>query len=124
MLNQIILWSLFICPFFLLFFFHKKNLKRFVGSALFGSILLTILFQMANRFQWCEVKENIPILTDVTSFVYGVFFIGTILILALTYGDCMRYMLLNAAIDAVQAFILNAVFEHLGIYKLVNMTPL
>lgn len=62
-------------------------MKRFIPAGLFGALALTIIFQIAEKLNWWEIKETIFPLTD-----------------------------------AVLAFGINNLYEHLGIYKLIKIT--
>jgi hypothetical protein len=86
---------------------------------LFGSLVLTFIFQIADKFEWWVIKENIPILENTTTFVYGLFLGGTIIILYFTYNNFIIYMVTNLIIDALLSFGISKWYEHLGIYKLV-----
>jgi hypothetical protein len=119
--NQILLWASLILPWFVLLFLKKQGVKRFFPAGLFGALLLTIIFQIADNYQWWKVEENIPILTDVTPFVYGTFLVGTVIILYFTYGKFLVYLITNLIIDAVLSFGISNWYEHLNIYKLINI---
>lgn len=61
MFNQILLWTLLIAPWFLLFFLKKNKLRRFFPAGIFGSLVSTFVFQLA-EFHWWEIQENIILL--------------------------------------------------------------
>nr|WP_040513517.1 hypothetical protein [Gracilibacillus halophilus] len=120
-MNQMLLWSSFILPWLLLIPLQRKQMKRFLPAALFGALLLTIVFQVAEQFRWWEIQENIIILTSVTPFVYGIFLVGTIIILYFTYFNFWVYIITNLIIDAFLSFGVNALYEYLGIYRLIHI---
>ncbi len=122
MFNQILLWTLLLGPWLLLFFLKKNKLKRFFPAGVFGSLVLTFVFQLADRFKWWEIKENIILLTNTTTFVYGLFLVGTVIIMYFTYGKFLLYMLTNLVMDSLLAFGISKWYEYLGIYKLINIT--
>lgn len=121
MFNQILLWFLLIAPWFLLIPLKKNKVKRFFPAGLFGSLLLTLIFQIADRFKWWEIKENIILLTNNTTSVYGIFLVGTIIILYFTYVRFWIYIITNLIIDCILVFGISTWYEHLGIYKLINI---
>lgn len=121
MFNQILMWSLLILPWFILLFLNKQGVKRYFPGGLFGALVLTIIFQVADKYNWWIIQDNIAILSNTTSFVYGAFLIGTIVILYFTFGKFWIYLITNLIIDALLSFGLNKWYEYLHIYKLVNI---
>ncbi|MDE5053298.1 hypothetical protein NDK25_13760 [Niallia taxi] len=121
MFNQILLWSFFILPWLVLFFLKKHKVKRYFPGGLFGALILTVIFQIAEKYHWWTIEENIPILTNVTTFVYGSFLVGTIIILYFTFGNFIKYLVTNLIIDSLLSFGISKWYEHLNIYKLVNI---
>ncbi|MDQ0300374.1 hypothetical protein J2S78_002821 [Salibacterium salarium] len=121
MFNQLLLWSTFIIPWFALIPLNKTDVKKFIPAALFGALILTFVFQVADKFNWWEIEENIILLTNTTPFVYGLFFVGTIIILYFTYHHFLFYLLTNLIIDGFLSFGISKWYEHLGIYKLINI---
>ncbi|MBP3951144.1 hypothetical protein [Bacillus suaedae] len=124
MFNQFLLWSTLIIPWLALIPLNKNIVKSFIPSSLFGALLLTFIFQIADKFSWWEITENIILLSNITPFVYGVFLVGTIIILYFTYHSFLFFMLTNLIIDALLSFGISKWYEHLGIYKLININSL
>lgn len=122
MFNQIVLWSLLLVPWLLLIPLRCSAVRRFLPSALFGALLLTIIFQMAEKYEWWIIEDNIPILSNITPFVYGLFLVGTVIILHFTYGRFFLYILTNLIVDAGLSFGLDLWFQHLGIYRLERIS--
>jgi hypothetical protein len=114
---QTIMWLLFIGPWFLLLLFDTERLKRFFPVGVFAALILTIVFQIAERFNWWVIKENIFFLTNVTPFVYGAFLVGTVLIFYFSYPSFTRYMIFNIVFDLLQAFVMHPLFIWAGIYE-------
>ncbi|SFL56727.1 hypothetical protein [Salibacterium qingdaonense] len=121
MFNQLLLWATFILPWFALIPLNNTRIKKVFPSALFGTLILTFVFQVADRFEWWQIEENIFLLTNITSFVYGLFFAGTIIILYFTHHHFWLYMTTNLIIDAFLSFMVSTWYEHLGIYELINI---
>ncbi|WP_433750798.1 hypothetical protein [Falsibacillus pallidus] len=121
MFVQLLMWSLLILPWFLLLFFHSNKLKRFFPAGIFSSLILTFIFQIADKFDWWIVQKNIPLLANITTNAYGLFLVGTIIIIYFTYGNFFKYMIVNLVVDVFLSFIAGKWFEHLGIYRLENI---
>lgn len=124
MFTLLLLWSMLILPWFVLIPLKSYQVKRFFPAGLFGALLLTVVFQMADAFDWWKVTRTIPLFTNITSFVYGLFLVGTIVILYFTYGHFWRYFITNLVVDAFLAFLVSPWFEYLGIYELHRIHPL
>ncbi len=118
------MWILLIGPWFLLLFFDKERVKRFFPVGVFAAIILTIVFQIAERFNWWVIKENIFFLTNITPFVYGAFLVGTILIFYISYSRFTIYLILNIVFDLFQAFVMHPVFIWAGIYEERNINSI
>ncbi|MFA9455975.1 hypothetical protein ACERJO_04305 [Halalkalibacter sp. AB-rgal2] len=121
MFNQFVLWTLFLAPWVLLIFINQQVVKRYLPAALFGALIITIVFQIADNFNWWVIKENIFILNVVTPFVYGAFLVGTVIILALTFQRFWLFIMVNLVIDAILSFVISPWFERIGLYQLQEM---
>jgi hypothetical protein len=121
MFNRILLWTVFILPWILLIFFDKKRIKRFMPAGLFSALIMTIIFQLAERLNWWVVKETIFPLTNTTPFVYSFYIVTPVIVLYFTFNSFLIYMLVNAIIDAIYAFGITKWMEYLGIYEFNNI---
>jgi hypothetical protein len=121
MFNRILLWTVFILPWILLIFFDKKRIKRFMPAGLFSALIMTIIFQLAERLNWWVVKETIFPLTNTTPFVYSFYIVVPVIVLYFTFNSFLIYMLVNAIIDAIYAFGITKWMEYLGIYEFNNI---
>ncbi|MCA0753528.1 hypothetical protein KP806_00575 [Paenibacillus sp. N4] len=121
MFNKIMLWAFLLLPWPTLLFLGKKSVKRYMPVAVFVSLLVTILFEVAHSLKWWVLIDQIVpwgYITNV-SFVYGIFLVGTIWIFHYTYRNFWLYLLVNAVIDGLFMFVLSNFFEG-RIYNLVN----
>jgi hypothetical protein len=116
--------GLFIISWATVFFLPKQSIKKYLPASTFVTILLLIQCMLSNPFKWWTVKGGLlnKILTELC-FVLGPFFVGTIWIFRLTFGNFWLYMVVNTMMDALFAFPMNALFEKLKVYKLVNWKP-
>lgn len=118
---QIVMWVFFIAPWLLLFAVDKERVKRYMAVSLFGVVLLTMVFQIADRFNWWEVNKTLFFFVNMTPFPFGIFIIGTLFIFYFTYPGFWMFMIINAAFDLFQAFVMSPIFEKLDIYTLKEM---
>ncbi|WP_404351053.1 hypothetical protein LG311_08135 [Sutcliffiella horikoshii] len=121
MFVQLVMWSFLLLPWLLLIPLDKPKVKRYFPAGLFGALVLTFVFQMAEKFDWWEIKQNIVLLDNITPFVYGVFLVGTVIILYFTYERFIVFFVTNLIVDSFLSFGLSKWYEYLGIYELINM---
>jgi hypothetical protein len=123
LLNQVLLWLGLITPWLTLFFLKTDSIKRYMPVAVFVSLLLTIIYEIAYTYNWWELKEYIVpwgYITNV-SFVYGTFLVGTIWIFHFTYLNFKLYMITNIIVDAIFSFGLLQFTGWLGIDEFINL---
>ena len=114
-----------ILPWFTAPFLGKNIFFRYTSVAVFTNILWSILSVIANKKRWWKadpfflkkVKIDLP-------FVGGIYFITTLWVFKLTFGDFKRYFALNALIDFLLAFPVVKFYDKMGAFKLRKMTNL
>ena len=122
MTDKLLLWITWIVPWFSLLFLKKDMIKRYMPVAVFTALLVTIVFEIAYALRWWEMLERIVPWGTITnvSFVYGLFIVGTIWIFYFTYRNFWLFLAVNAAVDALQAFVFDGLFEG-RVYRLVRI---
>lgn len=94
-----------------------------MAVSLFMVALYTILFQMAEVWNWWKVNNNVFFLTNVSAFVYGFLLVATIYAFYLSYPNFLLFLILNVIIDFLQAFVISPfIFQKLGLYTMEEMT--
>jgi hypothetical protein len=92
--------------------------------AIFTNILWSIISVIANKKKWWKanpfILKNVPI--DIP-FVAGIYFITTLWVFKLTYGNFKKYFALNAIIDFILSFPIVKFYDKMGAYKLRKMPP-
>lgn len=122
-MGQILSWLLLVGPWLIIFFLNKKRVKHFLSVAFFTLIINTIHFQMAQVWDWWTITDNVPFLTSVSSFAYGLLPVTTLLVFYFTYPKPWLFFGVNIAMDAFQAFIISPyVFEKVGLYQMTGMS--
>ncbi|WP_309118899.1 hypothetical protein [Paenibacillus sp.] len=122
MTDKFLLWIALVVPWFSLFFLKKNVIKRYMPVAVFTVLIVTVVFEIAHALKWWKMLEWIVpwgYITNV-SFVYGTFAVGTIWIFFFTYRNFWMYLATNAAVDALQAFVFDNLFEG-RVYRLVRL---
>ena len=121
---QVISWIFFLLPWVLLFPLNSSRVKRFTPAGLFSALFITIIFQIAEKWNWWTVTNNLFFLTNISSFVYGFLIVATILVFYFTYPSFLLYMIFNLIIDAIQAFIVSPLFIKSGLYDFHKINAL
>ncbi|MCX8132211.1 MAG: hypothetical protein N3I35_19215 [Clostridia bacterium] len=101
-MQQIILWSLLIVPWFTLIFIGQTNLRRFMPVALFVTVINTLIYQAAYYYNWWRESglfgwdkvANVP-------WVFSAYLVITIWIFRFTYGRFWLYLATNLILDAL-----------------------
>lgn len=103
-------------------FLGKRVFKQFTGVAIFTDVLWCIISVIANKKKWWKadpfILKKVPIDTP---FVFGMYFITTLWVFKLTYGNFKKYFTLNAMIDFVLAFPIVNFYDKMGAFKLKKM---
>lgn len=105
-------------------FLGKQAFKRFTSVAIFTNILWSLLSVIANKMQWW--KANLIFLKNVLvdiPFVIGMYFVTTIWVFKLTYGNFKKYLALNALLDFLLAFPIVKFYDKMGAFRLRKMRP-
>lgn len=119
---KLALVSCLVIPWLTLFF--MENYKRYVPVAIFTSLIMTIVFEIAYTYKWWIIHEHIlpwGYITDV-SFAYGLFAVGTIWIFYLTFHKFWIYVLTNLSFDILMAYVGLNILQILGVATIKNIT--
>jgi len=104
MSNYIFLWGTIILPWLTFPLLNKGEIKRYMPVALLGSLLATIVAEVAVSLHWWIVKDNIFPFHNIAPYIYGVFPVGIIWIFKYTKKHFVVFMLVNAALDFVLSY--------------------
>lgn len=68
------MYVLFIAPWFTFLFFGKNEFRRFLPTATFSSLVISLISELSKSRKWWKVKKPIipSLATDIT-FVFGLF---------------------------------------------------
>ncbi|MDR3560373.1 MAG: hypothetical protein P4N59_02870 [Negativicutes bacterium] len=104
MSNYIFLWGTIILPWFTLPFLNRDEIKHYMPVALLGSLIATIVAELAVSLDWWIVKDNIFPFHNIAPYIYGAFPVGIIWIFKFTKKHFVVFMLVNAAFDFVLSY--------------------
>ena len=111
-------------PWVTLVFLPKRSIQEFLPVSFIASILVAGISAMAVRYKWWIVDGGWKsrVFND-TSFILGPFFVGTLWIFHISFGNFKRYFLVNLIMDLMFSYPLNYLFQRFKLYRLVNFTP-
>ncbi len=110
---HLLLWILLIVPVLFLFLMKKEDLKRFMPVTLFAAVTSGIIYEIGIMAGFWHFREiAFPFV------MYGAPAAATIWVFRFTYGRFGLYLVTNAIIDLVFAFIVVPWFNRMGLIGL------
>lgn len=112
-----------ILPWFTIPLLGKTSFKRFLPSAIFISLIVSIVHFIAKqrKWWWWWYEKIHPKEPGGVPFIFGPYLVGTLWILKWTYGKFSRYIILNLIIDGAFTYGLVNYLQKFGIASLVRM---
>lgn len=114
--------ALLIIPWLTVPFMKKQSFIRFLPVASLISIILSVFSTIANRKRWWVTKS--PLFSGLPidfAYILGPYFVGTLWVFKLTYGNLPKYLFTNIVLDFMSAYPLLYLSEKLGIVKFKKM---
>ena len=109
--------AMLIVPWLTVPFMGKKSFFRFLPVASFVNLFLSVLAVIANKKKWWVNKSPLsPGFVDFT-YILGPFFVATLWVFKLTYGNFLKYLITNMVIDAINAYPFAQIWEKVGVFK-------
>ncbi|MED3574189.1 hypothetical protein [Cytobacillus praedii] len=103
-------------------FVGKASIKRFLPAALFMAFIVRVVNFIAKKRKWWWWYEKIHhSVSGSFPFVWGSFFVGSLWVLKFTYGNFMKFMGLNLAVDSIFTYVIEPYLQKFGIASLVRM---
>lgn len=100
----------------------RNTFIRFLPVATFVNFIIALISIPANNRNWWKVKNPLfPKSVIDFSYILGLFFIGTIWIFKLTFGNFLKYFIVNVLMDALLAFPVANFFKKIGVFKFKKM---
>lgn len=121
--NQVILWSMFILPWFSLFFTKMDDIKRYMPVALFATITSILIAEIGDTLKWWTFMETAYPLHNM-SYIYGLNPVSLIWIMKFTYRRFWLFIIADAILNVGFAYLLLGYFLHSrGIFSYITLTP-
>ncbi|WHY67092.1 hypothetical protein [Neobacillus sp. SuZ13] len=110
-----------ILPWLTVPFMGKRSFFRFLPVASFVNLVLSVFNLICYRKKWWVTKNPIsPGPIDFT-YILGPYFVATLWIFKLTFGNFPKYLLTNMVLDVINAFPLPYIGKKFGIVNFIKM---
>ncbi|MED3727802.1 hypothetical protein HPB58_10980 [Priestia filamentosa] len=116
--------AMIIIPWLTVPFMGKKAFFRFLPVASFINLFLSLLSLKANKRRWWMNKNPLSPGSVDFSYILGPYYVATLWIFKLTYGNFPKYLLTNMILDFINAFPFASIWEKVGIFKFQKMKHL
>lgn len=114
--------GMLIIPWLTVPFMGKNSFFRFLPVACFTNLFISVLSLVANKKNWWKNKNPLsPGPIDFT-YILGPFFVATLWIFKLTYGNFPKYLITNMVLDAISSFPFSQIWEKVGVFKFKKVT--
>ena len=113
--------AMIIIPWLTVPFMGKKSFLRFLPVASFINLFLSLFSLTANKKKWWVNKNPLSPGSVDFSYILGPYYVATLWIFKLTYGNFPKYLITNMMLDLVNAFPLGSIWEKVGIFKFQKM---
>ncbi|QPC46489.1 hypothetical protein [Mangrovibacillus cuniculi] len=118
-----ILYALLCLPWLLLPFIGKNTFKTYGPAAIFMAHLIRIESEIAEKRNWWKIKPVIrPFNRSESPLIWGIFFIGSLVVLKWFYGRFWLYLGANLVLNALFSYPFYYIMRKLGIAKFVRLS--
>jgi hypothetical protein len=123
MRNQIIMWALFVVPWFTLFFMKGETIKRYMPVAILSSLGVVLLNEISLSLGWWSFPEKAYPLQIIHPDFIGLFPVMTIWIFRFTYRKFLLFILTEIIVNLLFSFLfVRLLLGSLGIVSVTGMT--
>ncbi len=119
---RLILVLILILPWFTIPFLGKESVKKFLPTSLCICVAVRIINHIAKKRKWWWFYEKLhPRLTGVFPLLWGPFFVSSMWVLKLTYGNLLKYLMFTQVSHFFFTYFIMDWFRNAGILSLVRM---
>ncbi|MDN3017217.1 hypothetical protein PH210_13545 [Paenibacillus sp. BSR1-1] len=110
-----------ILPWLTVPFMGKRSFFRFLPVASFVNLILSVFSLFCYKKKWWITKNPLsPGPIDFT-YILGPYFVATLWIFKLTFGNFPKYIMTNMVLDLINAFPLPYIGNKVGVVKFIKM---
>ncbi|MEC1526208.1 hypothetical protein P9D43_30025, partial [Neobacillus niacini] len=106
--------AMIIIPWLSVLFMDKKSLFRFLPVASFVNLFISVFSVISNKRRWWVNKNPLSPGNVDFSYILGPYFVATLWIFKLTYGNFPKYFITNVLLNTLNAFPMAYVWEKVG----------
>lgn len=113
--------AMILIPWLTVPFMGRRSFFRFLPVASFINLFISVFSVKANMKKWWINKNPLfPGYVDF-SYILGPYYVATLWIFKLTYGNFQKYLIINVLLNVINAFPFISVAERVGIFKFKKM---
>lgn len=121
--RKLLAWAILILPWFTVPFIGKRAFIRFLPATTFVDLILSLFSVIAGKKKLWKVNNPLfPFSSLDFSFILGLFFVTTVWMFKLTYGNFLKFMALNIGADYIFVFHIMKYFKKVKFFILKKMT--
>ncbi|MDC3415211.1 hypothetical protein NC797_09315 [Aquibacillus sp. 3ASR75-11] len=121
--RKILAWGILVLPWITVPLIGKKSFIRFLPATTFVDLILSLFSVVADKRKLWKVKNPLfPYSSLDFSFICGLFFVTTLWMFRLAYGNFLKYMFLNIVADYFFVFHVMKFFKKVQFFELKRMT--
>ncbi|WP_322552668.1 hypothetical protein AAB109_27995 (plasmid) [Priestia megaterium] len=113
--------AMLIIPWLTVPFMGKNSFFRFLPVASFTNLVISVFALVGNRKRWFITKNPLSPGNVDFSYILGPFFVATLWIFKLTYGNFSKYLITNSVMDLINCFPYFGIWEKMGLFKFKKM---
>jgi hypothetical protein len=122
--RKVLSFSLLVVPWLTVPLIGKNTFVRFLPVSTFIVSAFSLVSEVADKKKYWKVKNPLfPNYVLDYSYLLGFFFIVTIWIFKLTYGNFVKYLLTSIGANLILAFPIIKLFTRVGIFEFKRLRP-
>jgi hypothetical protein len=109
--------TMIILPWLSVLFMDKKSFLRYLPVASFVNLFISVFSVISNKRRWWKNKNPFSPGSVDFSYILGPYFVATLWIFKLTYGNFTKYLITNVVLNTLNAFPMAYTWEKVGAFK-------
>ncbi|MGJ7913256.1 hypothetical protein [Neobacillus sp. LXY-1] len=109
--------AMIILPWLTILFMDKKSFLRYLPVASFVNLFISVFSVISNKRSWWVNKNPFSPGNVDFSYILGPYFVATLWIFKLTFGNFPKYLITNVVLNTLNAFPMAYAWEKVGAFK-------
>jgi hypothetical protein len=106
-----------ILPWMSILFMDKKSFLRYLPVASFVNLFISVFSVVSNKRRWWKNKNPFSPGNVDFSYILGPYFVATLWIFKLTFGNFPKYLITNLVLNTLNAFPMAYAWEKVDAFK-------